>query len=68
MASRQRSANALTHMFLRSRMRSPVFGSRTADARLRRNEELPDGRLHLAMSALLLLVGVMALATVLLRP
>ena len=42
--------------------------SRTADARLRRNEELPDGRLHLAMSALLLLVGVMALATVLLRP
>ena len=42
--------------------------SRTADARLRREEELPDARLHVAGAALILLVGVMALAMVVLRP
>ncbi len=41
--------------------------SRTADARLRRQEELPDARLNAAATVLILLVGVMALATVLLR-
>lgn len=42
--------------------------SRTADARLRRNEDLPDARLYVAVTALILLAGVMALATVVLRP
>lgn len=42
--------------------------SRAVDERLRREEVLPDARLFLSVTALLLLVGVMALATVLLRP
>lgn len=42
--------------------------SRAADARLRRDEALPDARLYLAVTGLILLVGVMALATVVLRP
>lgn len=42
--------------------------SRTADAALRRHEVLPDARLFLAVSALILLVGVMALTTVVLGP
>lgn len=42
--------------------------SRTADARLRRNDDLPDARLYVAVAVLILLVGVMALATVVLRP
>lgn len=41
---------------------------RTADARLRRGEELPDARLYVAVAALILLVGIMALTTVVLRP
>jgi uncharacterized membrane protein YidH (DUF202 family) len=41
---------------------------RTADARLRRDEELPDARLYVAVAGLILLVGVMALTTVVLRP
>ncbi|RBY74515.1 DUF202 domain-containing protein [Blastococcus sp. TF02-09] len=42
--------------------------SRTADARLRREEALPDARLYVAVAALILLVGVMALTMVVLRP
>lgn len=42
--------------------------SRTADERLRRDEALPDARLYVAVTALILLVGVMALAMVVLRP
>jgi uncharacterized membrane protein YidH (DUF202 family) len=41
---------------------------RTADAGLRRDEELPDARLYVAVSSLILLVGIMALAVVVLRP
>lgn len=39
---------------------------RTADARVRRDEVLPDGRLFAVVTALMLLVGVMALTTVVL--
>jgi uncharacterized membrane protein YidH (DUF202 family) len=41
---------------------------RAADDRLRREDVLPDARLFVAVSALIFLVGVMALATVVLRP
>lgn len=41
---------------------------RVADARLRRNEALPDARLYVVVAALIFLVGVMALATVVLGP
>lgn len=41
---------------------------RTADARLRREEELPDARLYVAVTALILLVGLAALATVVVGP
>ncbi|WP_051515605.1 DUF202 domain-containing protein [Candidatus Blastococcus massiliensis] len=41
---------------------------RTADTRLRTNEDLPDARLYGAVTVLILLVGVMALATVVLGP
>jgi uncharacterized membrane protein YidH (DUF202 family) len=41
---------------------------RAADARVRREEALPDARLFVVVSALMVLVGVMALATVVLRP
>ncbi|MGY1752013.1 DUF202 domain-containing protein [Blastococcus sp. SYSU D01042] len=40
---------------------------RAADARVRRDEALPDARLFVALSALIFLVGVMALATVVLQ-
>lgn len=40
--------------------------SRAADARLRRDEVLPDARIFPVVAALMFLVGVMALATVLL--
>ncbi|TKJ18145.1 DUF202 domain-containing protein [Blastococcus sp. CCUG 61487] len=40
--------------------------SRAADARLRRNDVLPDARLFPVMSALMFLAGVMALFTVVL--
>jgi hypothetical protein len=39
-----------------------------ADARLRGSEALPDAKLYGLTGTLVLLVGVMALATVLLRP
>jgi len=39
---------------------------RAADARLRRDEVLPDARLFPVVAALMFLVGVMALATVVL--
>jgi uncharacterized membrane protein YidH (DUF202 family) len=39
---------------------------RAADARLRRDEVLPDARLFVVVTALISLVGVMALVTVLL--
>lgn len=41
---------------------------RTADARVRRDEALPDARLFAVVTALMLLVGVMALTTVVLGP
>lgn len=41
---------------------------RLADARLRREEDLPDAKLSGITAALVLVVGVMALATILLRP
>jgi uncharacterized membrane protein YidH (DUF202 family) len=40
---------------------------RVADARLRRAEGLPDAKLYVATAALVCLVGLMALATVVLR-
>ncbi len=40
---------------------------RAADARLRRDDVLPDARFFVVVSALIFLVGVMALATVVLR-
>jgi uncharacterized membrane protein YidH (DUF202 family) len=42
--------------------------SRAADARLRRDDVLPDARLFVVVTALIFLVGLMALATVVLRP
>jgi hypothetical protein len=39
-----------------------------ADARLRGSEALPDAKLHVITGALVLLVGLMALAMVVLRP
>jgi uncharacterized membrane protein YidH (DUF202 family) len=41
---------------------------RTADARLRASEHLPDARLFLAVTVLVLVVGLMALGTIVLRP
>jgi uncharacterized membrane protein YidH (DUF202 family) len=41
---------------------------RLADARLRRSEGLPDAKLSVIAGVLVLVVGVMALATVVLRP
>ncbi|MBN1091372.1 DUF202 domain-containing protein [Blastococcus sp. TML/M2B] len=41
---------------------------RTAEDRLRRDEVLPDARLFAVVTALILLVGVMALSTVVLGP
>jgi uncharacterized membrane protein YidH (DUF202 family) len=41
---------------------------RLADARLRRGEGLPDATLSAITGALVLVVGVMALAAIVLRP
>lgn len=41
---------------------------RAADARLRRQEVLPDAKLFVVVAALILLVGVMALVAVVLGP
>lgn len=41
---------------------------RTADARLRQSQHLPDAKLSLVAAALTFVVGLMALATVVLRP
>lgn len=41
---------------------------RTADARLRVSEHLPDAKLFLAVTVLVLVVGLMALGTIVLRP